>query len=90
MKEFPVEIGRVVYSKCGRDEGRIFLVTGVIDDDFVMISDGDTRRIAKQKKKRRKHLKATQTLDQNLRERILSGVMPEDYEIRASLSKEEG
>lgn len=90
MKEFPVEIGRVVYSKCGRDEGRIFLVTGVIDDDFVMISDGDTRRIAKQKKKRRKHLKATQTLDQNLRERILSGDMPEDYEIRASLSKEEG
>lgn len=90
MKEFPVEIGRVVYSKCGRDEGRIFLVTGVIDDDFVMISDGDTRRIAKQKKKRRKHLKATQTLDQNLRERILGGDMPEDYEIRASLSKEEG
>jgi large subunit ribosomal protein L14e len=90
MKEFPVEVGRVVYSKRGRDEGRIFLVTGEIDADFVYIADGDTHRMAKQKKKRRKHLKATQTLDQNLRARIVSGDIPQDHEIRACLSKEEG
>ncbi len=90
MNRIPVEIGRVVISKCGRDEGRIFLVTGEIDEDFVMISDGDTRKIAKQKKKRRKHLKPTLTLSQELRERILKGETPEDFEIRACLSKEEG
>lgn len=90
MKEYPVEIGRVVYSKCGRDEGRIFLVVSEIDDDFVNIADGDTHKVAKPKKKRRKHLKTTQTLDQNLRDRILKGESPEDFEIRASLSKEEG
>lgn len=90
MNRIPVEIGRVVISKCGRDEGRIFLVTGEIDEDFVLIADGDTRKIAKQKKKRRKHLKPTLTLSQELRERILKGDMPEDFEIRACLSKEEG
>ena len=90
MNKIPVEIGRVVISKCGRDQGRIFLVTGEIDEEFVLISDGDTRKIAKQKKKRRKHLKPTLKLSQELRERILKGDMPEDFEIRACLSKEEG
>ena len=90
MNKLPVEIGRVVISKCGRDQGRIFLVTGEIDEDFVLISDGDTHKIAKQKKKRRKHLKPTLKLSQELRERILKGDMPEDFEIRACLSKEEG
>ena len=90
MNRIPVETGRVVISKCGRDEGRLFLVTGEIDEDFVLIADGDTRKIAKQKKKRRKHLKPTLTLSQELRERIMKGDMPEDFEIRACLSKEEG
>ena len=89
MNKIPVEIGRVVISKCGRDEGRIFLVTGEIDEDFVLISDGDTHKIAKQKKKRRKHLKPTLSASAELRERILTGNMPEDYEIRSCLSKED-
>ena len=90
MNKLPVEIGRVVISKCGRDQGRIFLVTGEIDEDFVLISDGDTHKIAKQKKKRRKHLKPTLSASKELRERILAGNMPEDFEIRSCLSKEEG
>ena len=90
MNKIPVEIGRVVISKCGRDQGRLFLVTGEIDQDFVMISDGDTRKMDRQKKKRRKHLKPTPTLSEQLRERIITGDMPEDFEIRACLSKEEG
>lgn len=90
MKEIPVEIGRVVLSKCGRDQGRLFLVVGEIDEDFVLTADGSTHKIAKPKKKRRKHLKPTQTFSQTLRERILSGDMPEDFELRGCLSKEEG
>ena len=90
MNKIPVEIGRVVTSKCGRDEGRKFLVTGEIDEDFVLIADGDTRKIAKQKKKRRRHLKATMTLDIEMRDMILEGKLPEDHQIRACLSKEEG
>jgi len=90
MNKIPVEIGRVVISKCGRDEGRLFLVTGEIDEDFVLIADGDTRKLERQKKKRRKHLKPTLELRNDLRERIMKGEMPEDFEIRACLSKEEG
>lgn len=90
MKGYPVEIGRVVFSKCGRDEGRRFLVTSVIDEDFVLIADGRTHTAQKQKKKRKKHLKATETIIDRMREKLVLGETPDNSEIAACLSKEEG
>ena len=90
MNKYPIEVGAIVVSKMGRDEGRSFVVIQELDSDFVLLADGGLRTMDHLKKKRRKHLKTTQTLDQNLRDRIQRGVSPEDFEIRASLSKEEG
>ena len=50
--------GIVVFSKKGRDKGRYFVVLYSLDADFVMIGDGDTRKLGHLKKKRRKHLTA--------------------------------
>lgn len=47
--------GSLVYSLAGRDKGKIFLVLA-IENDFVYLSDGDTRRVAKPKKKNIKHV----------------------------------
>ena len=52
----PVLPGFVVFSKKGRDKGRYFVVLYSLDADFVMIGDGDTRKLGHLKKKRRKHL----------------------------------
>ena len=52
----PIEPGRVVFSKKGRVKTRYFVVLYTVDADFVMICDGDTRKINHLKKKRRKHL----------------------------------
>ncbi len=52
------ENGRVVLSTQGRDKGRLFIVLESVNDDFVLIADGDLRLIAKPKLKRKKHLKA--------------------------------
>lgn len=52
----PIQPGQVVFSKKGRDKGRYFVVLYTVDADFVLMSDGDTRKIAHLKKKRRKHL----------------------------------
>ena len=49
--------GRVVLSTQGRDEGRYFIVLEVIDDQFVLMADGLTRRIDHPKKKKIKHLR---------------------------------
>ena len=50
--------GSVVFSKKGRDKGRVFVVLLSLDADFVMIADGDTRKLVRPKKKRRRHLTA--------------------------------
>ena len=49
--------GRVVLSTQGRDEGRYFIVLEVIDENFVLMADGLTRKIDHPKKKKVKHLR---------------------------------
>lgn len=51
-----IVIGQIVKSKAGRDKGRIFLVTNILDDKFVEIVDGDLRKIDSPKKKKIRHL----------------------------------
>ena len=49
--------GRVVLSTQGRDEGRYFIVLEVIDEQFVLMADGLTRKLDHPKKKKIKHLR---------------------------------
>lgn len=83
MNKIPLEPGRIVRSKAGRDCGRLFVVLSEVDCDFVMMADGDLRKIDRPKKKRRKHLSATPALVPSNR---LSGI--KDHEIRALLKQE--
>ena len=54
----PILPGYAVFSKKGRDKGRYFVVLYTLDAEFVMMADGDTRKLDHLKKKRRKHLAA--------------------------------
>ncbi len=54
-----IRSGIAVISKKGRDKGRLFMVLYELDADFVMICDGDLRKLERPKKKRRKHLSPT-------------------------------
>ena len=51
-----IKTGQLVRSRAGRDKGRYFLVVKIIDDQFVLICDGELRRLEKPKKKKIKHL----------------------------------
>ena len=51
--------GTVVRAKAGRDENRMFAVTQICGNGYVMISDGKTRKLAAPKKKNIKHLAFT-------------------------------
>lgn len=55
----PIEPGRIVRSKAGRDAGRLFLVVGVIDREHLLLADGDLRKLEKPKKKKLRHLTPT-------------------------------
>ena len=90
MNKLPIEIGSIVFSKAGRDMGRPFLVIQEIDNDFVMVADGKLRTMDRLKTKRRKHLKPTGQVVEELRERLSTGKPVFDHEVRTWLSKEEG
>ena len=48
--------GDLVISKSGRDKGRKLVVIKVTDENYVLIADGDLRKIEKPKVKKVKHL----------------------------------
>ena len=48
--------GRIVTALSGRDRGRSFVVTAAEPEGFVMLSDGETRRFGRPKKKKLKHV----------------------------------
>lgn len=89
MNKLPIEIGSVVISKAGRDEGRLFLVVAEVDADFVLVANGRLRGMNRLKKKRRKHLKPTGVVVNALRERLSAGLPVEDHELRSWLNEEE-
>ncbi len=86
MKTIPIEPGRVVRSKAGRDQGRLFAVIRIVDEDFVLVADGRLRTLDRLKKKRKRHLKPTQTVI----EPLARGQDVLDHELRQWISKEEG
>jgi ribosomal protein L14E/L6E/L27E len=51
-----LKIGQIVKSKAGRDKGRVFLICQVIDEQFILVCDGDLRKLNSPKKKKVKHL----------------------------------
>ena len=52
-----MEPGRVVLSTQGRDAGRYFIILQVINEQYVLMADGLTRKLAHPKKKKVKHLR---------------------------------
>lgn len=65
-----IRLGQVVYSKAGRDADRVFVIIDIIDDKYVLISDGDLRKIEKPKRKKIKHLGITEEVLKSLNEKL--------------------
>jgi ribosomal protein L14E/L6E/L27E len=56
-----IKRGQVVFSKRGRDKGLAFLVIEMLDE-YVYLTDGRVRPLAKPKKKKIKHIQPTNTI----------------------------
>ncbi len=85
--EKAITIGSVVYSRAGRDEGRYYIVTEIVSDEFVKIVDGDVRRLDKAKLKKLKHVKVTGDVIESVAEKIKTGAVIYDSEIREALRR---
>ncbi|MDR2504826.1 MAG: KOW domain-containing RNA-binding protein [Oscillospiraceae bacterium] len=85
MVEQKFEMYRVVESKAGRDKRRLFVVVGIRDDGLVLVADGDLRKLAKPKPKKRMHLKPRHWILRELAELVEKGIL-KDSDIRRGLT----
>lgn len=63
-------VGQLVVAAAGRDANKKFIITCIINDQYVYISDGDSRKIDNPKKKKLKHLKLTQYISEDIAEAL--------------------
>lgn len=80
-----IHIGRVVYSKCGRDSKKYFVVIQIINEEYVYIADGSLRTIQKPKKKKIKHLIARSSVSEEIRDLVLNGEKISNSQIKKFL-----
>jgi hypothetical protein len=80
----PIEPGRVVLSRAGRDAGRLFVVLAMLDENHAAIADGALRKVAAPKKKKIKHLRAKLECFPNLLEKLQNGHLL-DADVRSCL-----
>jgi ribosomal protein L14E/L6E/L27E len=81
----PAEIGRVVFSRAGRDKGKYFIIVDIIDEQYVNISDGDLRRLGNPKKKKIRHLDIKPEVLEGIKEKIVQNKKVFDAELRSAL-----
>ena len=76
----------LVVSVSGRDKNRIFMVTEIIDSNYVLIADGMLRKLEKPKKKKIKHLEKSElVLNERLLQKISEGKKITNAELRKAL-----
>ena len=78
-------VGQAAVSRAGHDKGKAFVVTAVLDGGFVLISDGDSRKQDKPKKKKCMHLFDFPRKGRNGMEALMRGEQVTDAAIRKYL-----
>jgi ribosomal protein L14E/L6E/L27E len=87
MKISNIQIGQYVRSKAGRDKNHIFVVLQVIDNEYVLVADGDVRRIESPKKKKLKHLEEYNLISEVVREKTKDEKKLTNLMIRKEIEK---
>lgn len=80
-------IGKVAYSKAGRDKGRLFVIVNIVNEQFAMIADGDLRKIENPKVKNLKHIQITKIVADDVKACLTQGEVPDNHIIRKNLKK---
>ena len=85
LKRIPIEPGRVVVSRAGRDEGRALVVLALDGDGYALVADGRLRPVKKPKRKKFRHLTAKPVRIGSIQEKLAQNIALLDAEIRSAL-----
>ena len=80
-----IHLGSVVRAKAGRDAGKYFAVVKIVDDMYVYIADGVTRRLSNPKLKKIKHLPVMPQILENISEKLENNQKVFDAELKKAL-----
>jgi len=81
-----IKVGSKVRSIAGRDMGGDFIVVG-IEGEYVMLADGDARKVDRPKKKKLKHIQASSSCSVFINEKMeLTGKVT-NAEVRKALAE---
>ena len=80
-----VDKSSLVVSKAGRDQGQLFYVIDV-DEQYVYLADGKSRRLEKPKRKKRKHIEQIPRTESRIADKIRNGEKVLNSELRKELA----
>lgn len=75
-------LGKLVYSRQGRDMGKPFLVVGQVNERYVLVADGDLRHIDNPKLKNLRHLRISSVKSEELMQALARGEPLENHRLR--------
>jgi hypothetical protein len=84
-EDFVLQPGDAVISYRGHDKGKLMVIMSV-NNDSVVVADGETRPICKHKIKKMLHIRYKCRICDELRNKIVEGTI-EDHELRKELKR---
>ncbi|WP_207652916.1 KOW domain-containing RNA-binding protein [Anaeromicrobium sediminis] len=82
-----LSVGQIVKSKAGRDKDRNFIVIKKVDCQYVLIADGDLRKVDNLKRKKVRHLLIYNLISEEVRKRVLNDDKITNLLLRKELEK---
>ncbi|SCZ81908.1 KOW domain-containing RNA-binding protein [Acidaminobacter hydrogenoformans] len=80
-------VGQFVKSKAGRDRDRVFLILDIVDDNFVLLVDGNLRKVDSPKLKKVRHLVKINQISTAFADTLKDGKKPDDSLVRREIDK---
>lgn len=78
------QIGQIVFSKDGHDKGELMMVFA-IEDRYLYLVNGKTRKLAKPKRKKIIHIQPTHYVDADMAKKLTQNEYILDADIRKAL-----
>ena len=85
MSVVNISIGQLVASNAGRDQTNIYLVIGILQNNYLLLVNGRERKFKNPKQKNIRHVNVLNSIAQGVAEKIHSGLKVTDEEIRQAI-----
>ena len=82
-----ISIGQIVHSRAGRDKDCFFIVLSLVNEEYVLIADGNLRKVKNPKKKKLKHLVLHDLYAEGIKSMLLNNERVTDADLRKALSQ---